>query len=41
MDGTAGPARLYAVAERSEHCITWRTYPGVRPAGSTSIAWTA
>jgi hypothetical protein len=27
-DGTAGPARLYAVAERSEHCITWRTYPG-------------
>jgi hypothetical protein len=34
-DGTTGPARLYAIAERTEHCVTWPAYHGIRtsPAG--------
>lgn len=29
-DGTTGPAHLYALAERGEHCVTWPTYQGIR-----------
>ena len=28
-DGTTGPAHLYALAERGEHCVTWPTYQGI------------
>ena len=27
-DGTTGPARLYALAERGEHSVIWPTHPG-------------
>jgi hypothetical protein len=27
-DGTTGPARLYARAERGEHSVIWPTHPG-------------
>ncbi|HXP19531.1 MAG TPA: hypothetical protein VN840_07780 [Streptosporangiaceae bacterium] len=30
-DGTTGPAHLYALAERGEHCVTWPTYQGISP----------
>jgi hypothetical protein len=29
-DGTTGPAHIYALAERGEHCIAWPTYRGIR-----------
>ena len=27
-DGTTGPAKLYALAERAEHSVIWPTHPG-------------
>jgi len=27
-DGTTGPAKLYALAERGEHSVIWPTHPG-------------